>query len=116
VEGRTAGLWRFRRQSHMVTPIPIRATAPTPPAIPPIRAPLLELLELEEIEELDPGLDPPIAVAEAPGEVAVALGMGLPPLLVAADPPVGAAAVASLVKGNNLAINIIYGKRARKME
>jgi len=74
VEGRGAGWWRLRRHSHIVTPIPMSATAPTPPAMPPIRAPLLDFLEVDV--GLFPELDPPAAVAEAPGEVAVAAGLG----------------------------------------
>lgn len=58
----------------MVTPIPMRATTPNPPAIPPIRAPLLELLEAVKLEVLDEGFFPPTAVAEAPGDVAVPAG------------------------------------------
>jgi hypothetical protein len=67
----------------------MRATTPTPPAIPPMSATLLELLELVELVELDPGLDPPAAVAEAPGDVT--FPAGLAPLLVAAEPPVATA-------------------------
>jgi len=101
VDGRGAGLFRLRRHSHTITPIPMSATAPTPPAMPPIRAPLLDLLELDvtPFPELDP------AVAEAPGEFAVARGLALPPLLVAAAPPVAAATVPMLVKKTNLVDN-----------
>jgi hypothetical protein len=44
----------------------MRATALTPPAIPPIRAPFGELPELEVLDPPDVGLDP--------GEVAVGWG------------------------------------------
>jgi hypothetical protein len=80
--------------------------------MPPIKAPLFELVELE-VTPL-PELDPPAAVAEAPGEFAVAMGLGLPPLLVAAEPPVAAATVRMLEKGTNLAINGRNSKRAEK--
>jgi hypothetical protein len=94
----------------MITPIPISATAPTPPAMPPIRAPLLDFLELDIV--LFPPLDPPTAVADAPGKFAVA--MGLAPLLVAAEPPVAAATAYMLVEGTNLAIDNKNTKGAGK--
>ena len=112
VEGRGAAWWRLRRYSHIITPIPISATAPTPPAMPPIRAPLLELLDFEE--PVFPELDPPAAVAAEPGEVAVAMGLALPPLPVAAAPPVAAATVPMLVKGTNIAIDNKNTERAAK--
>lgn len=101
VEGRGAGWWRLRRHNQIITPIPMSAIAPTPPAMPPIRAPLLELLD---IGTLFPELDPPAAVAEAPGDFAVARGLAPLPL-VAAEPPVAAATASMLVEGTNLAID-----------
>jgi hypothetical protein len=84
------------------------ATAPTPPAMPPIKAPLLDFLELD----MSP-FDPPAAVAEAPGE-ADARGLALPPLLVAADPPVACATVSMLVKGTNPANDNKIARQLRR--
>jgi hypothetical protein len=69
-----------------------------------MRGPLLELLDVIEVEEFDPPLDPPTAVAEAPGEVAVPTGLGFPPLLVAAEPPVAAATVVLLANETGLLV------------
>lgn len=59
VEARGAGTWRLRRQSQITKAIPMRATTPTPPAMPPIRAPFEEPeLELPEVDAPDVDLEP----------------------------------------------------------
>jgi len=77
----------------------MRATAPTPPAIPPIRAPFDELVGVVVVlVPPPPELELP-AVGLEPGEVAVDAGLGPAPVPVAAEPglPVPAAATVTLL-------------------
>jgi hypothetical protein len=69
----------------------MRATAPTPPAMPPIKAPFDEPLGFEVVVPPLPDVDPP-AVGLEPGVAAVDPGLAPAPSPVAAEPglPVGA--------------------------
>jgi hypothetical protein len=105
----------------MAKPIAIRASPPTtPPTMQPMRATWLELPEAVGLGEFGPLFDPAAPVDEAPGVLAVAIGVGPPlaPPLPLEKPPVTTATetlLANLIKQKLLPKTKIGTERIERM-